>query len=76
MTQLTRRPLIADSSGLADYPELSPDVGRVQGTACPRAEDKTFVAPLRPGGEPLRRLALLMGPERIDRHLGQAERPA
>jgi hypothetical protein len=47
MTQLPWRPAPADPGGLADSPELPPDVSRIQGTASPCAEDKILIAPLR-----------------------------
>jgi hypothetical protein len=72
MTQLPWRPVLPDPGGFADSPELPPDVSRVQGTACSCAEDKILIAPFRSGGEPFPRLPLLMGAERIDRHLGEA----
>jgi len=55
-----------------DRPELPPYVCRIQGSACPGAEDKIVIAPLRSGGEPFCGLPLLVGPERVDRHRGQA----
>jgi hypothetical protein len=72
MTQLSWRPVLPDPGGLADSPKLPPDVSCVEGTACPCAEDKILIAPLRSGDEPFPRLPLLMGLERIDRHLGKA----
>ena len=44
--------MLPDRGGLADSPELPPDVSRVEDTACPCAEDKILIAPLRSGDEP------------------------
>jgi hypothetical protein len=49
MTQLTWCPVQTDLGGLAGCSEFPPDVGRVQGGACPSSKDKIVVVPPRAG---------------------------
>src|SRR5580704_16954053 len=76
MTQLPWRPALSDRRRPAGGLELAPDISRIQGAARPRGEDEVMIAPLRTCGEPFPDLPVLMSPERVHRHLGEAQRPA
>ena len=66
----------ADVRGRADGPELAPDVGGVQGGAGSRGEDQIPLAPPHTGRKPVGGLLVLVGAERVSRHLGQGQHPA
>src|SRR6266566_6170083 len=68
---LPRCPARADSRRLADGLDFPPDVSRVQGTARSVGEDQVVVVPLPARGEPFGCLPVLVGPERVHRHLRQ-----
>ena len=72
MPQFPRCPVLSDLRRPAGGLEFPPDVSRVQGTARPGGEDQVMLAPLPARGEPFRYLPLLVGPERVHRHLRQA----
>jgi hypothetical protein len=68
--------VVADFRRFAGGLEFSPDVGRVQGTAGPRGENKVVIAQLPPHSEPFLRLSLFVGSKRVNRHFGETQRPA
>jgi hypothetical protein len=76
MPQFPRRPVLADLGGLTDHSEFPPDISRVQGSARPGGKNQITVARCHARSGPFVGLPLLIGTQRVHRHLGQGQRPA